>query len=329
MTTDLLPPGTELFGYVIGRKIGKGGMGTVYLAKQKSLDRQVALKVLHPHRLQHANAVENFLREARNAAKLNHENLVAIHAIHADTDRGVYCYSMEYVPGASATKLVVDNGPLKRPLAMHLTYQVAQALAHAHRHDLVHRDVKPDNILVTESGVAKLLDLGLVRDRMEDLTEPGARLLTIVGTPEYSAPEQSRNPTHAGPASDVYSLGATLYFLLTGKVPFLGHTVIDTIVRAATEPVRYPDNVPADCRALLDLMLAKRPTARLRDGDAVVTALKDMAEGKSPSLHADLGADDSTIFDAEPEDDDGEDDDRKDDAGGASRRRRVRRRRYH
>lgn len=311
-TKDGLAPGTEIFGYVIERLLGRGGMGNVYLAKQKSLDRQVALKVLHPQRLRNPASVDSFLREARAAAQLNHANLVAVHDVQADPEQKLYCYSMEYVQGITASRLVQTQGVLKRSQALHLTYQVAKALGHAHRHGLVHRDVKPDNILVTQNGTAKLLDLGLVRDRFEQSAESGSRMLSIVGTPEYSAPEQHRNPKQSVPGSDVYSLGATLFFLFTGRPPFTGDTVIDMIVRVATEQLSYPNGVPNDCRRLLDLMLAKRPADRLYDGDAVVDALKSLSEGRQPTLHpdgfkdggtTDLGEGDEEFEDAETEGD--------------------------
>ncbi len=304
MSADLPNPGIEVFGYVIEKRLGKGGMGTVYLAKQKSLDRLVAIKILHSNRLKTPGAVEGFLREARNAAKLNHPNLAAVHDVHADEQLGLYCYSMEYVDGMTAGKLVQVQGPLKRSQALHIIYQVAKALGHAHRNDIVHRDVKPDNILVTANGTAKLLDLGLVRDRIEQQGDQ-QRILSIVGTPDFSAPEQHRNPKSAVAASDVYSLGATLYYLLTGRPPFIGETIIDLIVRASTETVAYPAAIPSDCRRLLDLMLAKRPAERLYDGDAVVEALKALAEGRTPTLHGTSVDDGSTTSLGPDEDDEG------------------------
>lgn len=311
-----LSSGTEIFGYVIDRLLGRGGMGNVYLAKQTSLDRQVALKVMHPQRLRAAGAAERFLGEARAAAKLNHPNLVAVHDVMADPERKLYAYSMEFVPGTTAAKLVMAQGTLKRAQALHLTFQVAKALAHAHKHGLIHRDVKPDNILITQGGSAKLLDLGLVHDRIQGPgpgqgEANGSRVLSIVGTVEFSAPEQHRNPRQAVPASDVYSLGATLFYLLAGRPPFSGDTIIDLIVRVATEPLSYPAAVPSSCRRLLDLMLAKRPADRFADGEAVVEALKAIAEGRAPSINApgedgtttDLGADedDEGFEDAETE----------------------------
>jgi serine/threonine-protein kinase len=338
MSAELPSTGIEIFGYVIEKRLGKGGMGTVYLAKQKSLDRLVAIKLMHSNRLKTPGAVESFLREARNAAKLNHPNLAAVHDVHADESLGLYCYSMEYVEGVTAGKLVQTHGPLKRSQALHIIFQVAKALGHAHRNDIVHRDVKPDNILVTTSGTAKLLDLGLVRDRIENQGDQ-QRVLSIVGTPDFSAPEQHRNPKTAVAASDVYSLGATLYYLLTGRPPFAGDTIIDLIVRAATEPIAYPALVPADCRRLLDLMLGKRPSERFYDGDAVVEALKNLAAGRMPTLHPNGVADGTTTSIGSDEDEGFEESEtegelqvgelpaQEGDAAMSSRRRAIQRRR--
>jgi eukaryotic-like serine/threonine-protein kinase len=308
----VLAAGVEINGYVIQHLLGRGGMGNVYLATQKSLDRQVALKILHSNRLKNPSAIEGFLREARAAAQLNHPNLVAVHDVFADVERKLYCYSMEYVEGLNANQLVQSQGVLKRAQALNLTYQIAKALGQAHRQGMVHRDVKPDNILVMKTGNAKLLDLGLVRDRVMHAPESGSRILSIVGTPEYSAPEQHRNPKQAVPSSDVYSLGATLFFLLVGRPPINGDTIIDLIVRVATEKLTYPANIPPDCRKLLDLMLAKRPSDRLYDGDAVVEALRSISEGRMPSRNpegfkdggtTDIGEIDEEFEDAETEGD--------------------------
>jgi eukaryotic-like serine/threonine-protein kinase len=295
---ESLPVGSALFGYEIQAVIGRGGMGTVYLARQNSLGRQVALKVLNPQRIRNQNQVEAFLREAQSAGRLNHPHLVLVHDAHVDAEKGLYCYSMEYVPGKTASKLVVERGTLSPSAALHIVYQIARALGLAHRSGLVHRDVKPDNILVTDSGVAKLADLGLVRDRLlghAGNDTIGSQILTLVGTPDYSAPEQCRNPKRAGPASDVYSLGACLYFLLLGRPPFVGETVIDTIVRAATQELSLPAKLSHDNRQLLIRMLAKDPAKRFADGDAVVAALDALAGGK----HIDVGEDDvETLHDA-------------------------------
>lgn len=282
---ETLAVDTEVLGYRIERLLGRGGMGTVYLARQLSLGRPVALKVLHPHLLRQASAVEDFLREARAAARLNHPHLVACHDAQADPERRLYCYSMEYVPGKTLSQLLREQGPLDRKMALHITYHIASALGCAHAHELVHRDVKPDNIMITSGATAKLLDLGLARDRLggDATTASGMRLL-IVGTPEFSAPEQARTPYRVTSAADVYALGATLFAMLTGRAPFSGETVIDLVVRSHLEEVEYPEQVPEDCRPLLALMLAKDPAERLPHGAAVVSALEAMAQGRVPTL---------------------------------------------
>lgn len=293
LPVDQLPAGTEIFGYRIEQVLGKGGMGTVYKATQLSLLRPVALKVLGGKVVRNPQLAEDFLKEARSTAKITHQNLVLVHDVHADPARNLYAYSMEYVPGTTLTKVVAEQGPMKRLPALHILYQLAQALGAAHRTDLIHRDIKPDNILVAPNGLAKILDLGLVRDRLEGSSaqrNAGRRLLTIVGTPGWSAPEQSRNPDDASTASDVFSLGATFYYMLTGQMPWSGETLIDLIVRVCAEPPTYPATMPRDCQQLLDLMLAKDPEARLPDGDAVVQVLEGMAKGKTPRLPDDTGS---------------------------------------
>ena len=282
MGSEEIQTGSEVFGYRLEQVIGRGGMGTVYRATQLSLGREVAVKVLNPARIRNPAQVDAFLREASAAGRLNHPHLVMVHDAHADAGRGLYCYSMEYVPGQPLSQLVKERGVLARSSALHIVYQIAKALGHAHRHGLTHRDVKPDNILVMSSGVAKLADLGLVRDRLEGLTPTSAsgKLLTLVGTTDYSAPEQSRNPERATAASDVWSLGAVLYFMLVGRPPFSGETVIDQIVRTATEPLQCPATMSADCRALCTRMLNKSADERFADGNAVVAELEALAKGK-------------------------------------------------
>ena len=322
-----LTAGTEIFGHLIQRVIGRGGMGTVYLAKQISLNRQVALKVFHPSRIRNQQQVDQFLKEAQNAGRFNHPHLVLVHDAHADAARGLYCYSMEYVPGRTLSKLVVERGALPVSTALHLMYQVAKALAHAHKHGLVHRDVKPDNILVADNGLAKLADLGLVRDRLEGMTSPGPRVLSIVGTPEYAAPEQSRNPKRATAASDVYSLGACLFFALTGRPPFTGETVIDVIVRAAMDPPELPAALEPNLRALLERLLAKDPEDRYAEGESVVAAFEALASGGDIDVDEPGTNDDDTLADEEAVDGDDRPSSGDNPASKSSRLRRVRRRR--
>ncbi len=329
MTGDALAPGSELFGYAIQRVIGKGGMGTVYLAKQLSLGRQVALKVLHPSRLRSQPQIDQFVREAQNAGRFNHPHLVLVHDAHVDAARGLYCYSMEYVPGRTLAKLVSERGPLGASTALHLIYQIAKALAHAHRAGLVHRDVKPDNILVADNGLAKLADLGLVHDKLEGVGSSGRSVLALVGTPEYSAPEQSRDPKRVTAACDAYSLGACLYFALTGRPPFVGTTVIDTIVKAATETAELPDHLEAGQRVLLGHLLARSPVDRFADGDAVVQALEALARGGEITVDQPADDDDTLSDEDAVEDKDAPAAGDASASGKSNRFRRVRRRRRH
>jgi eukaryotic-like serine/threonine-protein kinase len=284
-----LRPDTEIFGYSITGVLGRGGMGTVYLAQQLSLNRQVALKVLSGKRSRNPKQVDSFLKEARTAGQLNHPNLVLIHAVHADGNSGLFCYSMEYVPGTTLTKLAMEQGPMKRQKALHITYQVAKALAHAHRNNMVHRDVKPDNILITPQQVAKLADLGLAHDRLEGISTASPKRLAIVGTPEFCSPEQLRNPQRSSSASDIYSLGACLYYMLAGQPPFGGETLIDMVVNIATEPWVCPPTIPPDCQQLLEGMLAKDPEDRYADGAEIVAVLDELAKGKPVAAPGELG----------------------------------------
>jgi serine/threonine protein kinase len=275
-------PGDVVFGYRLLSPLGKGGMGVVYKAQQISLDRTVAVKILNPARLKDPKAWQDFVGEARAAGQLSHPHLVTVHDVHVDQAKGLAMYAMEYMPGDTAGHIVHQRGPMARNLALHITYQIANALAYAHGRGLVHRDVKPDNILVGTDRTAKLLDLGLVRDLMDGHSESGGNRLKliIIGTPDYAAPEQIRDPSSAVPASDVWALGATLFSLLTGKKPFTGTTFLDLLIGAATDPLEFPDEVPADCRPLIEWMMEKDQDDRPADGAAVMEILEGLAAGR-------------------------------------------------
>jgi serine/threonine-protein kinase len=248
-TGDEPPDGEErLGGFALIDRISRGGMGTVYRARQASTGRIVALKVLSQRLADDAAYVERFIREARAAGKLNHRNIVQ--AIDAGSDRGHYFLAMEYVNGESAAERIARIGPLDEDEAVDIARQIANGLHHAHTHGgLLHRDVKPDNILIAPDGTAKLADLGIACDVRAD-TEPRAG--GTFGSPEYVSPEQIRGEPDIDARTDVYSLGATLFFLLTGEPPYPGEN--PRAVMRAQLRARVPD--PAQLRPELSNAVA-------------------------------------------------------------------------
>jgi len=198
-------------GFEVLSRVGRGGMGTVYKARQVSMNRIVALKILPPSRAKNATYVQRFLREARSAAQLSHTNIVQ--AIDVGNADGYYYFAMEFVDGETVQALLEREGVLDERHALTIATAVAHALDHAHRHGIVHRDVKPGNIMIDLHGAVKLADLGLARsvEPIDTVTVDGVG----VGTPHYIAPEQARGETDVDCRADIYSLGATLYHLLT------------------------------------------------------------------------------------------------------------------
>ncbi len=221
--------------YSIDRELGRGGMGVVYLAREVHLDRLVAIKLLPPHLAERAELREGFVREARNAAKLSHPNIIPIHAV-SETDGFVYCV-MAYVAGETLAQRVQSRGPLSASEATRILREVAWALSHAHGHALVHRDVKPDNILIeSETGRVLVADFGIAAaighsttlDREESIGSNDG----VTGTPGFMSPEQALGGRcDIDERTDLYSLGATGYFALTGRLPFEGVTPTEILAR--------------------------------------------------------------------------------------------------
>jgi len=224
-----------LGGFEIIGKLGQGGMGAVFLARQISMDRQVALKVLPQRLAKNKEFVERFVREAHAAARLSHVNIVQ--AIDVGHDSGYYYFAMEYVDGSNLRAVLDQHGRLPEANALRTVHQLAVALNYAHTTaGIIHRDVKPENVLITGDGVPKLTDLGLVRGvgrADSSLTKAGVAL----GTPNYISPEQVRGEADLDGRTDVYSLGATLFHLLTGRPPFEGGTPAEVMAKHLTEPV--------------------------------------------------------------------------------------------
>ncbi len=247
--------------------LGEGGMGRVFKAHHTRLGRDVALKVIRKEKLSKPIVVQRFHQEIRATAQLSHPNVVL--AFDADEIDGVHFFAMEYVEGTDLTKLVRDKGPIPIPLACDYIRQSALGLQHAFERGLVHRDVKPSNLLVTPRGQVKVLDLGLALLKEAPGGEDGHRVTQeglVLGTPDFLAPEQAQNPTGVDIRADIYGLGATLYYLLTGRVPYEGGTPADKLMQHVTAPppslLKVMPHAPPQLDALIQWMMAKRPEDR-------------------------------------------------------------------
>ncbi|MCS7303792.1 MAG: protein kinase [Thermoguttaceae bacterium] len=259
--------------YRIVDYLGQGGMGQVFKAEHTVLGRTVAIKVL-PRSKSTPEAIANFHREIRAQAKMDHPNLVR--AFDAGEDGNVHYLVVEYVPGRDLRRLVRQEGPLDMYRAASIISQVAQGLQYAHSMGMIHRDVKPGNVLVTPEGIAKLSDLGLAGPLGGDVEED-PRFGKIVGTADYISPDQIERPWEPTPAWDIYSLGCTLYYAVTGKVPFPGGTTADKI-RAhlrlrPLDPRRLNPNLSAEFVDLMADMMAKDPSLRIQTAAEVVLRL--------------------------------------------------------
>jgi len=288
--------------YIILDSIGAGGMGIVFKALQRSLERVVAVKILPKHAVDSPEKVERFQREIRTAAKLSHPNIVQ--AFDAHESNGVYFLAMEYVDGCDLAALVEEFGPLPVPEAVDIICQAAAGLGSAHDLRIVHRDVKPANILLGEDGVAKILDLGLARTRelaqstsTNDLTRDGLAM----GTVNFMSPEQAFDAKEADERSDIYSLGCTLYYLLHGTPPFERGNSVQTVIAHREEPApklsEGLDGVTSEIESVFQRMIAKLP----KDRPATMAQVRELlmeAERRKPSGESPT---DSTIpLDSQP-----------------------------
>ncbi|MFO0842398.1 MAG: WD40 repeat domain-containing serine/threonine protein kinase [Gemmataceae bacterium] len=274
--------------YRVVRLLGSGGMGTVYQALHLRMDREVALKVINPELVASLPAVERFQREVRAAARLHHPNIVTAH--DADKAGGLHFLVMEYVQGTDLHQEVQRRGPLPVAEACGYARQAALGLQHALESGMVHRDIKPHNLMLTPAGQVKILDFGLAALAGEsvaaDPESSGASGLTrsgtLMGTPDYMAPEQARNAHEADIRADIYSLGCTLYCLLTGHPPFPKGTAIDKVIAHSERRPRAVSDlrkgVPPALGKVLDRMMAKDPARRYQTPAEVATALAPFAD---------------------------------------------------
>jgi serine/threonine-protein kinase len=267
---------SQLGDFKLVKKLGQGGMGTVYLANQVSLDRKVAVKTLSPEFAKKGDFVKRFIREARSMAKLQHQNIVQVYA--ADSHSGVHYAAIEFVDGQSMQDWMNDLGKLSVGDALYSVIVCADALRHAHELNMIHRDIKPDNILVTKKGVVKVADFGLAKALDEDvsMTQSG----TGLGTPLYMAPEQARNAKHVDQRTDIYALGSTLYYFLTGKLPFAGDNTLELIIAKEkgqfTSARKLNSAVPERLDLMIDKMMAKDPAHRYGDCGEIIRDLQGL-----------------------------------------------------
>jgi len=284
--------GQDLGHFHLEEFVGGGGMGAVFRATDTQLGRTVAVKVLSRDQGDDDETVRRFKNEAQSAARLDHENIARVYYVGADGGWNFIVF--EFIDGVNIRDLVTQKGPLSLESAISYTLQVAEALAHASHRDVVHRDIKPSNVLITSHGRAKLVDMGLARlhhveSSEADLTASGVTL----GTFDYISPEQARDPRVADVRSDLYSLGCTLYYMVTGRPPFPEGTVLQKLLSHSSDPPPDPrqfrPDLPDEIAAVLNRLLAKHPEDRYQEPNELVGELLLAAEQLGLSV-ADRGA---------------------------------------
>lgn len=301
-----LGPGFVVGGFLIKHKLGEGGMGEVYLATQLSLERDVALKILPGRFTRERSFIVRFLKEVHYQARLDHPNVVA--AFDAGEDSGVYYMAMAYVDGETLEERLDREGPLTEKAALQIIRQVGMALQYASEgKGLLHRDIKPGNIMVTPSQHAKVLDMGLSKNTLEKASSTMAD--TLLGTPNYMSPEQIDHPRDVDTRSDMFSLGMTLYHALTGQVPYEDTSYFTTLKRHATDeledPRRLMPGISPHAVFFLARLLARDPEHRYPDWDRFLDDLREvMSGGRRPELPegaSSLRVDRDLDADSEPE----------------------------
>lgn len=272
--------GKQLDHFSVERMIGGGGMGAVFRGVDVRLDRTVAIKVI-PGSKRDAETFRRFRQEAQAAARLDHPNIARVYYV-GEAERWNYIV-FEFIDGVNIRDLVTMEGPLSVDEAVFYTRQIAEALSHAHERDVVHRDIKPSNILVTSAGTAKVVDMGLARNTgLEQSTNDATASGVTLGTFDYISPEQARNPRDADVRSDLYSLGCSLFFMLTGKPPFSEGTVLQKLLKHGSVPPPDPrgwrEDLSDQLYAILMKLMAKQPNERYQTPADLINDLLLLAE---------------------------------------------------
>ena len=283
---EALPPGLgDLPDYRIIRELGRGGMGVVYLAQNQLMGRDEVLKVMGRHIIEKPGVLDRFLREIRAVARLQHPNIVTAYSAFRLPDSIVF--AMEFVDGYDLSKLVKAKGPLSVAHASNFIHQAALGLQHAHEHGMVHRDIKPGNLMLSRKGdraIVKVLDFGLAKATKEQSLESGlTQEGQMLGTPDYIAPEQTLDAQSADIRADIYSLGCTLYYLLKGGPPFQGSSLFEILQSHHSRDARPLDqvrtDVPPELTAVVSRMMAKQPENRFQTPAEVARALAPFFKG--------------------------------------------------
>ncbi len=279
--------------YEIIGKIGDGGLGTVYKARQISMSREVAVKVLHKKWLGDEEFKKRFLLEARLAGRLSHQNLIQVYDV--GRDRGVYYFSMEFIDGETVEDMIDRVGPLDVPDAMDIVIQIMQAINYIKQWDIVHRDIKPGNMMMTRKLQVKLGDFGFVKSKLDPVISTEGEVL---GTPDYISPEQAMGNDNIDWRSDQYSLGCSLYHMLTGKPPYegSGSSVMRQHIRSELpDPRTINPKITDPVMTILERMMAKNSVDRFQDAAQLIEDLELVKMGQNPS-NKPLDAGKSTII---------------------------------
>ena len=273
----------QIPGYKVQGKLGAGAMAVVYKAQQLSLNRTVAIKVLPKRFSENPEYVERFYKEGQAAGKLNHNNIVQ--AFDVGEAGGYHYFIMEYVEGKTLYDDIAAGKIYSEQEAINVIIQVAHALQHAHANGLIHRDVKPKNIMINKDGIVKLADMGLARETT-DIEAAKTEKGKAYGTPYYIAPEQIRGEMDIDGRADIYGLGATFYHLVTGRVPFMADDPADVMKKHLKEQLVPPDHINTSLSAgvseVIEIMMAKQKKDRYNDVDELLIDLEAVKKGQSP-----------------------------------------------